>query len=97
MTGLKLNKYIIILLCCFLLSHGSALYSQDILHEKIFIHTDKNYYHAGEIIWFRVFNVDKSRTIPTGLSKLAYIELLDSINKPVLQSKIRLENGAGNG
>jgi len=97
MTGLKVNKYIIILLCCFLLSQGSTLYSQEILHEKIFVHTDKNYYHAGEIVWFRVFNVDKSRTIPTGLSKLAYVELLDSINKPVLQSKIRLENGAGNG
>src|SRR4026207_1081355 len=97
MTGLKLNKYIVVLLGCFLLSRGSTLYSQDVLHEKIFVHTDKNYYQAGEIIWFRIFNVDQNKIIPTGISKLAYVEVIDSINTPVLQSKIRLENGAGIG
>lgn len=72
-------------------------YRQAVLQEKLFLHTDKNFYLAGEICWFKVYNVDASFNRPLSLSKLAYVEVLDKNNKPVLQAKIALKEGDGNG
>ena len=77
-----------------------AVFSQYKAHtfsEKIYAHTDKNYYLAGEILWFKLDNTDATFHKPADLSKVAYVELLDSANKPVLQAKIGLRNGEGNG
>ena len=30
-------------------------YSRQHLQEKVFIHTDKSFYLAGEIIWFKIY------------------------------------------
>jgi hypothetical protein len=67
------------------------------LQEKIYVHTDKNFYVAGEIIWLKLYNVDAAFNKPIDISKVAYTEILDSKNKPVLQAKIALEKGSGNG
>jgi hypothetical protein len=68
-----------------------------VVHEKIFVHTDKNSYQSGDIIWFRIFNIQSETQQPSTLSRLAYAEIIDGNDKPVLQSKIRLDSGAGNG
>jgi hypothetical protein len=82
----------------FLLFAGSKLLcGQEVLHEKIFVHTDKNYYQTGDIIWLKIYNVDEDRIVPISVSKLSYVELLDSLNKPVMQARIRLDSGTGNG
>ncbi|MBL7698228.1 MAG: hypothetical protein JNK79_08725 [Chitinophagaceae bacterium] len=70
---------------------------QEVVHEKMFVHTDRNYYHTGEIIWFKIYNVDGAKFTPADISKIAYVEVIDSANKPVLQGKIALEGGRGNG
>ncbi len=72
-------------------------YRQHHLQEKIYMHTDKNFYLAGEIIWFKLYTVDASFHTPLDLSKVAYVELLDNANRPVIQAKIALNDGAGNG
>jgi len=72
-------------------------YQQNNLQEKIFVHTDKGFYVTGEIAWFKLYNVDAVFNKPLNISKVAYIEILDAVNKPVLQAKIALENGEGNG
>ncbi len=72
-------------------------YRQKTLQEKLFVHTDRNFYLAGEIIWFKLYDVDASFHKPLGLSKVAYVELLDADNKPLLQAKIAMKNGSGNG
>jgi len=72
-------------------------YQQQVMQEKLYAHTDKNYYVAGEICWFKIYNVDAFFNKPLGISKLAYIELLDKNNKPVLQAKVPLKDGDGNG
>lgn len=54
--------------------------------EKIYLHTDKPTYSAGENIWFRAYCVDASYHIPTQLSKFIYLELInrqDSILKRI--------------
>ena len=72
-------------------------YNQNSIKEKIFVQTDKSFYVAGEIIWFKLYIVNASTNIPLDLSKVAYVEILDSINKNVLQAKISLSNAEGNG
>ena len=67
------------------------------LKEKIFTHTDKDLYVAGEIVWFKLYviNADDNKFID--LSKLTYVEILDAEQKPVLQTKVELNKGTGNG
>jgi hypothetical protein len=72
-------------------------YSRQALQEKLYLHTDKDFYVAGEICWFKIYNTDASFNMPLGISKLAYIEVFDKNNKPVLQAKVALNGGNGNG
>ena len=72
-------------------------YNQQVLQEKLYVHTDKNFYLAGEICWFKIYNTDAFFHKPLGISKLAYIEVLDKNNKPVLQAKVPMKEGDGNG
>lgn len=72
-------------------------YQQQAVQEKLFVHTDKDFFLAGEIIWFKIYAVDALNNKPTTISKVAYVEVVDGDNKQVLQVKIRLVNGSGNG
>ena len=67
------------------------------LQEKIFVHTDKTVYLAGEIIWFKIYNVDESFNKPIDISKVAYVEIINEDQKAVMQAKIALQDGAGDG
>ncbi len=72
-------------------------YMQARLQEKIYLHSDKNIYLAGEICWFKLYCVDASFHKPLDMSKVAYTELMNDKNRPVLQAKIALRDGFGNG
>jgi hypothetical protein len=65
--------------------------------EKIYLHTDKNFYLAGEIVWFKLYCADAASLRPASASKVAYAEILDRSNKPVLQAKIDLTVKGGSG
>ncbi len=67
------------------------------LQEKIFAHTDKDFYMAGEIIWFKLYVTNAMFNQPFDFSKISYVEILTRENKPVLQAKVALDNGTGNG
>src|SRR5918993_1098454 len=72
-------------------------YQQQGLQERMFLHTDKEFYVAGEICWFKVYSVDAVFHKPLDVSKVAYVELLDNSNRAVLQSKVEMENSTGSG
>ena len=72
-------------------------YSQQAFQEKIYLHIDRAFYMTGEILWFKVYNTDGILHHPLSLSKVAYVEVLDAANHPVLQGKTALEKGMGNG
>src|SRR5215217_100132 len=74
-----------------------AAYNKDVVQEKIYVHTDKSFYLAGETIWFRIYTVDANTHKQINISKTAYVEILDHTNKPVLQAMIELNNGDGDG
>ncbi|HZE84214.1 MAG TPA: hypothetical protein VE035_07880 [Puia sp.] len=72
-------------------------YRSRMLTEKLFVHTDKPAYLAGEICWLKIYCVDGSLHRPLGLSKIAYVDILDKDDHFVLQGKIALEGAEGKG
>ena len=73
------------------------LYKNSALQEKVFVHTDKTTYLPGELIWFKIYCVDGNTHKPLDLSKVVYVELLDNAQSPVIQGKIAMKNGIGDG
>jgi len=74
-----------------------SAYNQAGIQEKIFAHTDKQTYLAGEILWFKLYAVDGVLNQPLDLSKVAYVEMLDRNNVSVLKGKIGMRKGSGSG
>ncbi|WP_336514820.1 hypothetical protein [Pollutibacter soli] len=70
-------------------------YNNNVLEEKIFVHTDKHLYQSGDIMWLKVYCVDSRQNKPLNLSKVAYIELLDNQNRQVMLAKVALDSGFG--
>lgn len=80
-----------------LLIEKFTAYTQKAIQEKVFVHTDKDLYLAGEVAWFKLYVVNGSTHKPLDLSKVGYIEILDQLNKSVLQAKSGLTKGEGTG
>lgn len=74
-----------------------AAYTKTQLPEKLFVHTDKTFYTAGEIMWFKIYNVDGISHKPLAANKVAYVELLDRTNTPVSRTKVLLNEKGGDG
>ena len=72
-------------------------YRQQIPQEKLFFHLDRPLYLVGETIWFKTHCVDAALHTPMNMSKVAYLEVLDKDQNPVLQTKITLNGGKGTG
>ncbi|MBN8859101.1 MAG: hypothetical protein J0H29_11975 [Sphingobacteriales bacterium] len=72
-------------------------YQSQAFTEKIYLHTDRNFYVAGEIMWFKAYIADGASGYLSEISKVAYIEIINRENKPVLQAKIATGRGTGNG
>jgi hypothetical protein len=63
--------------------------------ERLHLHTDKDLYLAGELVWLKAVATDDTGR-PAHLSKVGYVELLDE-SSPQVQIKLELENGIGEG
>jgi hypothetical protein len=72
-------------------------YRSNYATEKIYAHIDQQLHLTGETLWFKLYLVDGSLHRPTEISKVAYVEILDKNNRAVLQSKVSLKDGYGNG
>jgi len=72
-------------------------YSQRTLTEQLFLHLDRPAYVAGETLWFAAYAVDGTYHRPLDMSKVAYVEVLDASQRPVLQAKVALAQAQGRG
>jgi hypothetical protein len=72
-------------------------YNQNTYQEKLFVHTDKSFYLAGEMLWFKLYNVSEAHNKLVSASKVAYVEILDKDNNPIMQAKVELNEATGNG
>ena len=67
------------------------------LNEKIYLHTDRLFYLSGDRILFRIYLLEESTLEPLGLSKVAYVELLNNRNEIFSRQKIQIDQSGGNG
>jgi len=67
------------------------------LQEKIYVHVDRPNYLAGETVWFKIYLTDASLHKALDLSSVAYLEVINANDVAVLQQKIEMKNGVGNG
>lgn len=72
-------------------------YKQKPVAEKIYIHFDKSIYHYSDDIWFKVYMLDGLTNLPTELSNVVYVELIDVSNNIVMTSIVKIEDGSGKG
>ena len=66
---------------------------EQVLQEKVYAHLDKPSYLAGEILWFKIYNVDASLHKLLDISKVVYVEILDKEHNAILQTKVSLKAG----
>lgn len=72
-------------------------YSERAVQEKLYLHLDRSFYLVGESVWFKAYDVNAASNRLMGLSKIAYLEVLDREQNAVVQSKFSLLDGKGNG
>lgn len=71
--------------------------SNKIHQEKIFLHYNTNFLITGESLNYKIYCLDFNSNLFSNLSKIAYVEIIDSDNNTIEKQKIKLTNGIGAG
>ncbi|MEM7369655.1 MAG: hypothetical protein AAF587_13715 [Bacteroidota bacterium] len=79
----------------FLGSPPLQLFAQPDIQEQVHIHTDKDLYLNGEMVWIKIYVRDTRFFLPTNLSKIVLLELWDENGTIHQQSKALLQDGMG--
>lgn len=61
--------------------------------EKIHLHLDKPYYAAGDDIWLKAYVVNTKTSIPSTISDILYIELINDQDSLTKQLKLPMKSG----
>ncbi len=78
----KKYKYLFAVLCISVLHLSKTVAQQfsyinnsnNYYHEKIYVHSDKDLYVAGEIIWFKIYNVSEDSLKLSNLVQLLMLK-----------------------
>lgn len=104
-----MKKYIFLLLILFtgssaLMYGQTAIKNNTILNqikstpqEKIFVHYNTSLLFAGEYLYYKIYTFISDTNKLSGLSKIAYVELVGENGNRVFRQKISLKNGLGQG
>lgn len=65
--------------------------------EKVYLHTDRNFYAGGDDIWFKAYLVNAQSNYPVSTSNTLYTELINPENIIVARQVIRVDSGFGMG
>jgi len=65
--------------------------------ETIFIHSNTTTFLTGETLYFKLYCLNPLNNKTSLISKIAYVELIDSEKKPLQKNKIYLDKGIGTG
>lgn len=68
-------------------------YHKNYLPEKVFVHTDKNIYAAGETVWMAVYLIDAERHTTEAISLVVRLELQNQKGESFLSQKLYAEGG----
>jgi hypothetical protein len=67
------------------------------LIEKVYLHTDRTYYYAGDDIWFKAYLIDALDRLLTIHSSNLHVELISPSSEIISSRVVRLDSGLGNG
>ncbi|MBF4494059.1 hypothetical protein IR010_16030 [Flavobacterium sp. MR2016-29] len=67
------------------------------IDESVFVHANGTTFVSGETLLYKVYCLKSSDKTPSIISKIAYVELVDSNKKSVFKTKVALENSYGQG
>jgi len=70
----------------------TAKYTANFPTEKVYVHFDKPYYAVGDTIWLKAY-VTIYNHQPSGLSKIVYVDLINSRDSVVQQLRLPVVNG----
>lgn len=94
-------KKIVITLVLILFSFEMLVYAQGInntmLSEKVFVHYNTTLLMSGETLYYKLYCIRPNHNRLSNLSKVAYVDLIDSEKNIVFSHKIRLKSGVGHG
>jgi hypothetical protein len=79
------------------LSKKFSNYTTSVPREEIYVHSDRDEYISGEVMWFNLYLIDRKSLKASPESKIAYFELLNAENRPIVQKRILLDDGFGPG
>ncbi|MBL0735829.1 hypothetical protein JI750_02950 [Flavobacterium sp. GN10] len=98
-------KHLLILM--FLLIQSGFIYAQNSQNrndiptistqETIFLHSNTTSFLTGETLYFKLYCLNPLNNKTSQISKIAYVELIDSEKKSLQKNKIYLDNGIGTG
>ena len=63
--------------------------------ENLDVRTDRDIYISGEQIWLKIYKLSGLTGCPDNLSKIVYVELLDTQFNPLNQIKVMVEGTSG--
>ncbi len=65
--------------------------------EKVYIHHDKPIYAAGDDLWFKVYLVDARSHLPSVLSRLVYVDLVNDQDSIIAHRSIKIDSSFSSG
>ncbi|MDY0903850.1 TonB-dependent receptor plug domain-containing protein [Pedobacter sp. CFBP9032] len=68
-------------------------YTNKFPQEKVHLHLDKPYYAIGDDIWFKAYIVDAKSAVPSTLSEILYVELINEKDSIKKQLKLPVVSG----
>ncbi|MFC4212056.1 TonB-dependent receptor plug domain-containing protein [Pedobacter lithocola] len=68
-------------------------YTNKFQQEKVYLHLDKPYYAIGDDIWFKAYVFNTKTQLPTDISKILYVELINEKDSLKRQIKLPLMGG----
>jgi hypothetical protein len=75
-------------------ANGSAIFYSD---EKAFVHTDREFYIAGENVFFKLYIINSDSHKLSDISKIAYFILRNSASVPIAKIRFKVEGGIAYG
>jgi hypothetical protein len=69
----------------------------DFPQEKVFVHFNTSFLVSGENLFFKIYCLNANSNKLSNLSKIAYVELINSDKSTIIKQKVLLKSGLGKG